>query len=164
MERLEHFPREWKEILLCTKHWQRSGICDVNHRKTPALGFLGLVPEWKSCEFNLGVRDDCWTTTLYLDGPHKIYKTCSDDVVCRLIEGGRWFIFKDGNIDGCSTCDGKTESSCTVIECVSLYDLAWWGMDDADRHCYGIPYNFFETFDEFKKRITKTQLKKKLFR
>ncbi|BAU80202.1 hypothetical protein A9K97_gp149 [Tokyovirus A1] len=164
MEKLEHFPKEWKEILLCTKHWESSGICDVNHRTTPAMGLLGLVPEWKSCEFNLGVRNDCWTTKLYLNKPHAIYRTCSDDIVCQLIEGGRWFIFRDGNVDGCSTCDGKTGSFCTVIECVSLYDLTWWGMGDSERYVYyDIPCDF-ESFEDFKKSMTKTQLKKKLFR
>nr|WQM87227.1 hypothetical protein [Marseillevirus cajuinensis] len=159
MEKLEDWPYEWKKILLCTEHWNYGGNCSAEHRTTPVLGLSGLTHEWVSCEFNLGV------CRLEIFVPHAIYETPSGDIVCQIIEGGRWFVFSGGNIDDwCSTCDGKTESSCTVTECVSLYDLVWWGIGETDRRFCAKMCCDFETFQDFKKSVTKTQLKKKLFR
>ncbi|AHA46025.1 hypothetical protein ISTM_127 [Insectomime virus] len=161
MEKLGDWPCEWKEILLCTKHWQYNGECDISYESSPLMNFLKLAPEWMGCGINLDVHH---FGEMDIPKPESIYRTPNDEIVCRLIEEGRWFVFKDGNIDGCSTCDGTTNSSCCVTEYVSLHDLVWHGMVDIDRYLYYDIPQHFETFQQFKKSITKTQLKKKLFR
>lgn len=157
MEKLEDWPNEWKEILLCTKQWEYNGECRVNYRKTFAVG---EQREWKTCQHNLGVHH---FGNQQLRWFHRLYLLGSDKLVCQMEEGGHWFIFFDGMMeDYCSTCDGKTETSCSIIECVSLHDLVWWGMTEWDRCLLNISCNY-DSFEEFRKNVTKTQLKKKIF-
>lgn len=43
MEKLEDWPCEWKEILLCTKYWECNGECEVSYEPSPLMVFLKLA-------------------------------------------------------------------------------------------------------------------------
>ncbi|ADB04061.1 hypothetical protein C8_300 [Cannes 8 virus] len=162
MEKLDDWPHEWKKVLLCTMHWEYNGNCQTFYEKTLLHRLQKLENEWIGCFYNLEISH---FGKMEPKKPHLLYGTRSEgELICQLEKGGRWFLFKDGKIDSdyCSTCDGKTESSCTVIECASLHDLVWSALGEYDRYLLDIPCEF-QDFQEFRKSISRTQLKKKLF-
>ena len=161
MQKLSEWPIEWKKILLCTKHWQYNGQCEVWHKTTPLFEFYSKEEEWVFARHHFNV------TTF---GPQEVplmpvMYGFRENVVFQLEKGGHWFVLSDGktNSSCCSTCDGKTQTSCELIECFSLHDMVWSVMNDHERRILDIDDNY-SSFPEFRKSITKTQLKKKLFR
>ncbi|ALH06966.1 hypothetical protein PMV_268 [Port-miou virus] len=160
MQKISEWPIEWQEILLCTKHWQYNGECEVWHKTTPYFSFLEKEEQWVTFSHHFGITSLGPQTVpamyqMYLFG---------EKVVCQFEERGHWFVFSDKHMNSsrCSTCDGKTKTSCEVTECFSLHDMVWFAMDEREREKLEI-YSDSETFSEFRKKIKKTQLKKKLF-
>lgn len=160
MQKISEWPIEWQEILLCTKHWQYNGKCDVWHKTTPYFSLFKKEEQWVTFSHHFG------TTPL---GPQTVPAMRSvylfgSKIVCQLEKDGHWFVFSDAEMNSsrCSTCDGKTKTSCEVTECFSLHDMVWFAMNDNERQKLGISCNF-ESFSEFQKSIKKTRLKKKLF-
>ncbi|AMQ10851.1 hypothetical protein [Brazilian marseillevirus] len=161
MQRLSEWPIEWQKTLLCTEHWQYNGECHVWHNTSPMFELFDESEEWVSLSHHFGVTSD---------GPQKVeplpvmYDFCGN-VLSQLEKGGHWFIFSDAKLNSsyCSTCDGKTQTSCEVTECFSLHDMVWSTMTEKDREFFGIDADF-ETFSDFEKNISKKHLKEKLFK
>ncbi|ALX27566.1 hypothetical protein GMAR_ORF192 [Golden Marseillevirus] len=161
MERFEEWSNDWKEILLCTKYWDYNGECSVEYKTSSLFKYFGHYEQWISLPYHFRIEHRA----------DPILPTCQDmyefgdKVVFRFEDGGHWFVFSDGQIHFSVwiESDAYTHTKCTLRECFSLYDLVWTALTDSEREKLGIN-DKFESFSQFRRSITKTQLKKKLFR
>lgn len=115
MQRIKKFPREWKKIFHCTVHWDYSQHekVDVNHIVSPFI----QTSEWTIFLLYNNER-------FGVNKPRLIYKTPFGSLLCRFEDTDHWFLFEGGDVDnGCSTCDGITESRYTVREFLCLHDF-----------------------------------------
>lgn len=102
MKRLQKFPKKWKSVVHCTKHfdYSQSKCTDIWYEKSPFLEksqWDGVDSLTSKKEFGLVI-------------PHKIYKYNSE-LFAQLTKQGNWFVFSFPRVwADCSTCDGQTES------------------------------------------------------
>lgn len=170
MQRLKKFPREWKNIFHCTRHFdysQRENV-DVNHVTSPF------------------VKNSQWTRSLVygdkqfgVSKPKHIFETPFDSFLCFFEGADHWFVFEGGNVSGgCSTCDGDTESAYTVKEFLCLHDFFYNGLDDFERYELTRPHwlssltfgeedvfsvSRYESYQDFRRKVSKNKIKKVLF-
>ena len=131
MHRLAKFPKEWKEVVHCTKRFDYSSYdeTDARHSRSPFVeqsqwhGVVSLVHPQK--EFGLVV-------------PHKLFEYNSE-LFAQLRKGGNWFVFSLPRITAdCSSCDGQTDSSFSVKEYGGIHDLLWNHFSDREREELGL--------------------------
>ncbi|AMQ10848.1 hypothetical protein [Brazilian marseillevirus] len=167
MQRIKKFPREWKKVFHCTRHWNYSqkGSVRVEHRTSPL------------------VKNSVWDDFIVYDEskhfgvtkPEHIFETPWGSLLCKFRDIEHWFLFEGESIEGnCSTCDGDTtESSYTVTEFLCLHDFFYYGLDDPEREKI-VDIDFllsleletwesFEDYQDFRKNVSRSKLKKVLF-
>ncbi|BAU80070.1 hypothetical protein A9K97_gp281 [Tokyovirus A1] len=126
MERLEKFPKKWKGVVHCTKHFGHSSYhktedvhsCSPFVKESQWRGVVSLVSSKK--EFALVI-------------PHKLFEF-SSELFVQLRKRGNWFVFSYPWLSGgCSTCDGETEASFCIKEYGGIHDLLWNHFTDRER-------------------------------
>nr|WQM87069.1 hypothetical protein [Marseillevirus cajuinensis] len=131
MKRLSKFPKEWKGVVHCTKHfcYSSSDNTEVYHSSSPFVeqSQWGGVDSLRSSKKEFG-----------LVVPHKILEY-NRELFAQLRKGGHWFVLSVPYVHGdCSTCDGQTESSFNVKEYNGIHDLLWNHFTDSEREELGL--------------------------
>nr|WRK65548.1 hypothetical protein MarFTME_503 [Marseillevirus futianmevirus] len=131
MKRLQKFPKEWKGVVHCSKHFEYSSSyqTEVVHTCSPFVeksqwgGVDSLTHPDK--EFGLIV-------------PYKILEY-GRELFVQLRKKGNWFVLSAPYLySGCSSCDGETESSFNVREYEGIHDLLWNHFTDNEREELGL--------------------------
>lgn len=125
-------PDNWQNILLCSKwrHYDKIDTIDVDHNTSPWLAYSNWHSEHKMLPSNIcASRIECIT-------PHYIFEHKDKEyILMQIYEDSSWYKLDNGYFyDGCSSCDGKTESRLRVYEYVNIYDLFIHGFTDSERH------------------------------
>lgn len=157
MKRLEKFPKKWKGVVHCTRHFcyssrDRTEDC---HSQSPFL------------------RKSQWGGVDSLAHPEKEfgvvipYKLCEykSELFAQLRKGGNWFVFSCPWLSaGCSSCDGETDSSFNVKEYGGIHDLLWNHFTDDERGELGLSLwddeecRYPESLQEFQERFPKKDI------